>query len=89
MMSIHVCPFKKVMGNVFEVVIPDNFKELTCVGFTSIGINCSLYSLTHSLIDANKVRRADDYTITVEIVDGNYMVGDVVLTQFDPYGGHL
>ena len=54
------------------------------VGFTSEGDCYKMFDIPAELINQYKVLRADDYTVTVELVDGSYFVGDHELQPFDP-----
>lgn len=84
MLSIHVCSFRKTIPGIFEISIPSNFEKLTMVGFTSEGDCYKMFDIPAELINQYKVLRADDYTVTIELVDGSYFVGDHELQPFDP-----
>jgi len=84
MLSIHVSQMRKRTERLYEVVVPSNYDELTCVAFLAAGSSMIVLDLPGDVIDEHKVRRNDEFTVTIELVDDNFMVGDSVLCQFNP-----
>lgn len=86
--DINVSSANELSPNVFEMVVPREFKELRCVGcIVWKAPHYDLIELPAELIDRHKVRRSVDFTITVNRIAGRYFTGEDEWLIFKPLGG--
>lgn len=75
--DIHVSTARELSANTFELIVPRLFDDVRCIGyFSTKSLQFLLIDLPPSLIDKHKVRRAGDFSLTVERREGNYYSGE-------------
>ena len=85
--DINVASAHELSPGMFEVVVPREFKELTCIACVVFQAPCfDLLTLPTELIDRHKVRRSVDFSVTINRLNGRYFTGEDEWSKFQPLG---
>jgi len=75
-LDLHVCTAREIEPNVFELIVPRQYKDVRCIGyFPARSVMFNLIDLQPELIDKHKVGRAGDFSLTITRDDGRYITG--------------
>lgn len=86
--DIHVSSGRDLDDTRIELVVPNQYEEVQCVGYVqSKTRRFDLIDLHPALISKHKVRRADDYTLTISRSDNGYWSDGDIWPEFKPAGG--
>lgn len=87
--DINVASARETSPGMFEITVPHEFKELTCIACVVWQAPCfDLLELSHDLIERHKVRRSVAYSVTINRLNGRYFTGEDEWSKFQPSGGN-
>lgn len=75
-MAIHTCLARSVSKNRYEMVVPKLWQDVRCIGVVPLpGMKFHVIDLDTRTLKEHLVRKAGDYAVLIDYVDGEYNSG--------------